>query len=320
VTAPLFLDPAFQTRIWGGRQLAERFRYEVPDGPVGECWGVSAHPNGPSTVRSGPHAGRPLADVWEDDPEFFGGHADGPFPLLVKFLDARDWLSVQVHPDDAEAAELEGTPGGKAECWYVVAAEPGAELVLGHTAATKAELVAMVDAGRWEELLVRRPVRAGDFVHVPTGTVHAVGPGVLVCEVQQTCDTTYRVWDFDRRDDDGNLRELHLDKAKRVLKAPYDPGTTQTAGEPVDCPGGRRRSLVRAAHFEVTLHEVTGAGYRATFPSYELLTVTDGAGSMAWDSEEHPLRAGDHVVLPADAGDVAFAGQLTVVSSRPRGR
>jgi mannose-6-phosphate isomerase len=175
-------------------------------------------------------------------------------------------------------------------------------------------------AGRWEELLVRRPVRAGDFVHVPTGTVHALGPGVLVCEVQQTSDTTYRVWDFDRRDADGHVRELHLDKAKRVLKAPYDPGTTQTAGEPVDCPGGRRRSLVRGAQFEVTLHEVTGAGYRAAFPSYELLTVTDGAGSMAWDSEEYPLRAGDHVVLPADADDVAFAGQLTIVSSRPRGR
>lgn len=318
MTAPLLLEPAFQPRLWGGRRLADRYGYTgLPDGPVGECWGVSAHPNGPSTVRCGPHEGRRLADVWRDDPAFFGGRTEGPFPLLVKLLDAHDWLSVQVHPDDAQAAELEGAPLGKAECWYVVDAEPGAELVLGHTAATPEELAGLVDAGRWDDLLLRRPVAAGDFVYVPTGTLHALGPGVLVCEVQQSCDTTYRVWDFDRRDAAGAPRELHLGKAKSVLAAPYDEATTRTAQAPVERAGGRETSLVRGPHFEVRLHEVAGDGYRVALPSYELLTVTDGEGSVSWDGQEHALRAGDHLVLPADTGEAVLAGRLTVVASRP---
>ncbi len=318
MTAPLFLAPSFQERMWGGRQLAPRFGYEVPDGPVGECWAISAHPNGPSVVLNGEHAGRPLQQVWETDRPFFGGdEGPGRFPLLAKFLDAEDWLSVQVHPDDAEALELEGVPSGKSECWYVVAAEPGAELILGHRAATREELSALVDEGRWDELLLRRPVSAGDFVNVPSGTVHAVGPGLLVYEVQQNCDTTYRVWDFDRRGDDGRARDLHLDKAKRVLTAPYDATTTDTAGEATQVPGGRRTTLVSGPFFEVTLHEVAGTGYSVRFPTYELCTVTNGTGSLQFGNQAHPLEAGDHLVLPAEAGEVRLDGTLTLVSSRP---
>lgn len=318
MTAPLLLDPSFHARIWGGDQLTGRFGYtDLPDGPVGECWGISAHPNGPSTVRNGEHAGQTLQQVWERDPAFFGGPTAGTFPLLAKFLDAGDWLSVQVHPDDAEALELEGVPRGKTECWYVVAAEPGAELVLGHRAASRAELGALLDEGRWDELLLKRPVSAGDFVNVPSGLVHAVGPGLLVYEVQQNCDTTYRVYDFDRRGADGELRELHLDKARRVLTAPYDPATADTAEPPQEVPGGSRRTLVRGPFFEVTLHEVRGDGYVVRVPGYELCTVVEGEGAVSWADEEHALRAGDHLVLPADAGEVRLEGTLTVVSSRP---
>ncbi len=316
VTEPLFLAPAFQERIWGGRRLAARFGYDVPAGRIGECWGISAHPNGPSTVRGGRHAGRSLAEVWASDRAFFGGGpADGPFPLLAKFLDADDWLSVQVHPDDAAAAELEGVPRGKTECWYVVEAAAGAELVLGHRAAGADELAELVDAGRWDDLLVRVPVATGDFVNVPSGTVHALGPGVLVYEMQQSCDTTYRVWDWDRRDDEGRLRELHLDKAKRVLTAPHDGAAADTAGgfEPV--PGGRRRLLVDGPHFAVTLHEVTGPGYRFASSGYLLCTVVDGAGRVSWPGEDHALQAGDHLVLPADAREVSLEGTLTVIAS-----
>jgi mannose-6-phosphate isomerase len=324
MTEPLFLEPVFKYRIWGGRQFDTRFHYAgVPDGPVGECWGISAHPNGPSTVRSGPHAGRTLPEVWESDPGFFGltaGETAGTtFPLLVKLLDAKEWLSVQAHPDDAEAAELEGVPRGKTECWYVVTAEPGAELIIGHRARDAEELADMIDAGKWDELLLRRTVVPGDFVYVPTGTVHAIGPGILVCEVQQNCDTTYRVYDFDRPDADGNLRELHLDKAKRVLRAPYDPATTDTAGPVEDVPGGARRTLVRGEFFEATQHEVVGDGYTVSFPAYELATVTDGAGSMTVGGAAYPLAAGDHFIVPAGGGAVTFSGTLTLVSSHPAG-
>jgi mannose-6-phosphate isomerase len=328
MTAPLFLEPVFMPRIWGGRQLATRFGYkDVPDGPVGECWGISAHPNGPSRVVGGRHDGRTLPEVWASDRAFFGGvdgQDPGTFPLLVKFLDSSDWLSVQVHPDDAEAAELEGVPLGKTECWYVVDAEPGAELLIGHRATSRQELAAMIDAGRWDELLLRRQVAKGDFVYIPSGTVHAVGPGLLVCEVQQNCDTTYRVYDFDRTDAAGNRRALHLDKAKRVITVPWDPASIE-AGDRTGArqPGGLTRTLLSGPIFDVTLHEVAGDGYRASFPGYELCTVTGGAGRVAWvdqgADQEYDLRAGDHLILPADAGQVTFSGELTIVSSHPSG-
>jgi mannose-6-phosphate isomerase len=318
MTAPLFLKPIFQQRIWGGRQLATKFGYEgVPDGPVGECWGISAHPSAPSTVTDGPHAGRTLPEVWEDDRGFFGDDPRDTFPLLVKLLDARDWLSVQVHPNDAEAAELEGLPLGKTECWYIVGAEPGAELIIGHRARSKEALTSMIDSAQWDELLLRRRVAAGDFVYVPSGTLHSAGPGLLICEVQQNCDTTYRVYDFDRTDADGRRRQLHLDKAKRVLTAPYEAATTNTAAAFVEVSGGRRRTLVRGECFQVVEHEVTGQAYRVRFPTYELCTVTDGSGGLAYDGERHRLLAGDHVIIPADAGQVEFSGVMTVVSSHP---
>lgn len=317
MTEPLRLEPVFQERIWGGRTLATRFGYAIPDGPVGECWGISAHPNGPSTISNGRHAGRTMIEVWDRDRAFFGDDPRPAFPMLVKFLDARDWLSVQVHPDDAQAAELEGVALGKTECWYVVAAEPGAELILGHRAADRAELVRMIDAGQWDTLLRRRPVRAGDFVYVPSGTVHAVGPGLLICEVQQNCDTTYRVYDFDRVGDDGSARELHLDKARQVLTAPYDPASTDTAADGVQVPGGRRRRLVSGEFFAVTEHTVAGHGYAVCFPRYELITVISGTGTLAYGDVAAPLASGDHLVLPADADEVTFAGELTVISSHP---
>ena len=317
MTAPLRLRPVFKERLWGGRRLAERFGYELPDGPVGECWGVSAHPSGPSTVAEGPHAGRTLDEVWAADPALFGHPEEPGLPLLVKLLDARDWLSVQVHPDDAEAAAIEGEPRGKTECWYVVDADPGSELVLGHRAADRDELAARIDAGAWDALLRRRPVAPGDFVHVPSGTVHAVGPGILVCEVQQSSDTTYRVYDWDRTDDAGRPRELHLDKAKQVMTAPYDPVSTDTAAPPVAVSGGRRRDLVASAHFAVVLHEVRGDGYTVALDGYALWTVVAGSGVATLDGEPTPLRAGDHLVVPAGTGSVLVAGELTVVDSRP---
>jgi mannose-6-phosphate isomerase len=175
----------------------------------------------------------------------------------------------------------------------------------------------MVSAGRFEELLLRRPVSVGDFVYVPERTVHAVGPGLLVCEVQQSSDTTYRVWDWDRTGADGRSRELHLDKALQVMTAPYDPAVTETALPPVDVTGGRRQELVKGQHFEVTLHQVSGAGYRVTLPGYEVCSVLDGSGVVRWGGDEHPLRAGDHLVIPADAQEVELDGRLTVLCSRP---
>src|SRR5690606_31738382 len=143
------------------------------------------------------------------------------YPLLVKILDAADDLSVQVHPNDSYAREVEGVPYGKTECWYVLSAEEGAELVLGHHAKTREELVQMMDQGEWDKLLRRIKVKAGDFIYVPSGTIHAIGKGIVILETQQSSDITYRVYDYDRRDSMGNKRELHLDRAREVTLVPH---------------------------------------------------------------------------------------------------
>jgi len=160
-------------------------------------------------------------------------------------------------------------------------------------------------------------VQAGDFLYIPSGTIHAVGPGLLVCEVQQNCDTTYRVYDFDRRDRDGHARELHLAKSKQVSIAPYDPATTDTARAPEQVPGGRRTELVRGEYFDVDRHEVDGDGYVVEFPTYELVTVVRGSGSLTYADHDVPLAAGDHLVLPDGAGPVHVHGDVTLISSRP---
>ncbi|MGZ4113018.1 MAG: type I phosphomannose isomerase catalytic subunit, partial [Tumebacillaceae bacterium] len=226
VQGPLFLTPVFQERIWGGTALRERFGYAIPTDHTGECWGISAHLHGPSRICNGPLAGRTLAEVWEQHPELFGreigrvgrggserakGQKFGSgrlaaceaFPLLVKILDANSDLSVQVHPDDAYAAEHERGELGKTECWYVLDCAPDAELILGHRAQSRAELAEMMQSGAWDDLLIRRPIQPGLFFYVPSGTVHALGKGTLVLEIQQSSDTTYRVYDYDRVDANG---------------------------------------------------------------------------------------------------------------------
>lgn len=150
-----------------------------------------------------------LDELWATHPELFGHSSEPSFPLLTKILDAADDLSVQVHPDDVYGEKNEGELG-KTECWYIIHADEGSEIVYGHHAKSKSELKDMIDSGDWEHLLTRIPVQAGDFFFVPSGTVHAIGKGIIILETQQSSDTTYRVYDYDRKDDAGNTRELHI--------------------------------------------------------------------------------------------------------------
>ena len=213
MSEPLFLQSVMQEKIWGGTHLRDVFGYDIPSDHVGEYWAISAHPNGVSTIKNGRYAGQTLDVLYAEHRELFGNRQEPVFPLLTKILDANDWLSVQVHPDDAYGLEHEGELG-KTECWYIIAAEPGAEIIYGHNAKSKEELRQQIESKDWENLLTKVPVKAGDFFYVPSGTMHAIGAGIMVLETQQSSDTTYRVYDFDRKDDQGNLRELHLDFEK----------------------------------------------------------------------------------------------------------
>ena len=189
MSEPLFLQSVMQEKIWGGTHLRDVFGYDIPSDHVGEYWAISAHPNGVSTIKNGRYAGQTLDVLYAEHRELFGNRQEPVFPLLTKILDANDWLSVQVHPDDVYGLEHEGELG-KTECWYIIAAEPGAEIIYGHNAKSKEELRQQIESKDWENLLTKVPVKAGDFFYVPSGTMHAIGAGIMVLETQQSSDTT----------------------------------------------------------------------------------------------------------------------------------
>src|SRR5699024_9302212 len=166
-------------------------------------------------------AGKTLIELWDNHRALFGNTAGDVFPLLTKILDANADLSVQVHPDDAYAKDHENGELGKTECWYIIDCKAGAEIIYGHHATTKEEFTNLMEQGKWDTLLRRIPIEPGDFFYLPSGTIHALCEGTLVLETQQNSDTTYRVYDYDRKDQKGNKRDLHLEKALDVSTIPH---------------------------------------------------------------------------------------------------
>lgn len=313
---PLFLKSVMHEKIWGGTQLQTVFGYDIPSDQTGEYWAISAHPNGVSTVANGRYVNTPLDRLYKEQPYLFGFPKSDVFPLLIKILDAQKWLSVQVHPDDTYAFVHEGELG-KTECWYVLEAKEGAQIVYGHTAKNKNELKEMMDRGDWENLLTYVDVKKGDFFYVPSGTMHAIGEGIVILETQQSSDTTYRVYDFDRVDDIGEKRELHLDKSIDVL----------TIGEPANSTPARlilegleTTVLVSNEFFTVyrwlvnqvvTMHQVV---------PYLLVSVTGGTGEIIIDNCVYTLKKGDHFILPNDVKSWQLNGtELEMIVSYSNG-
>lgn len=314
MSEPLFLQSVMQEKIWGGTKLRDEFGYEIPSDKVGEYWAISAHPHGVSTIKNGRFAGTGLDQLYAEHRELFGNSSEPVFPLLTKILDANDWLSVQVHPDDHYAMEHEGELG-KTECWYVIAAEEGAEIIYGHNAKSREELRQQIEKKEWDKLLTKVPVKAGDFFYVPSGTMHAIGSGILILETQQSSDTTYRVYDFDRKDAKGNLRELHLEKSIDVLNigAPAN-------SRPVTLKADDLTStlLVASDFFAVYKWEVSGKVDIEKTAAYLLVSVLAGRGVLTVDGETYPIAKGDHFILPSDVEAWTFEGQdLEMIVSHP---
>ena len=313
MSEPLFLKSQMHDKIWGGTKLREAFGYDIPTETSGEYWAISAHPNGVSVIKNGIYEGEGLDQLYREHKELFGHPKSEVFPLLIKILDANDWLSVQVHPDDAFALAHEGELG-KTECWYIIAADEGAEIIYGHNAKSKEELRQWIEEGRWDDLLTKIPVKAGDFFYVPSGTMHAIGKGILILETQQSSDTTYRVYDFNRRDAQGNLRKLHIDKSIDVLTI-GKPANSTPATMAVD--HLESTLLVSNKFFSVYRWEVTGlVDFTQTVP-YLLLSVLSGQGQLTVDGRVYDLKKGDHFILPNDVKEWSFDGQLEMIVSHP---
>jgi mannose-6-phosphate isomerase len=312
---PLFLKPVFQERIWGGTALKNSFGYAIPSEHTGECWAISGHPNGPSIVENGPYAGKSLIELWEQNRELFGNYESKVFPLLTKILDANSDLSVQVHPDDVYAAEHENGELGKTECWYIIDCKEDAEIIYGHHAQTKAEFEEMVVRGEWDSLLRRIPIQPGDFFYLPSGMIHALCEGTLVLETQQNSDTTYRVYDYDRTDQDGNKRELHLEKALEVSTIPHQGAQTQTSHASID--GVDITTFVESEYFTVLKLDIEGQAIIPMERDFLIMSVIDGTGSLKTDGETYQLNKGNHFIVPHGSADLHFTGNMRIIVSYP---
>jgi len=221
IKTPDFLTfhPVFKERLWGGREL-EKLGFKIPEGNIGECWGISAHPHGMSIIDQGPYKGQTLEEIYKKYPQWFNDEKKDRFPLLFKILDAREDLSVQVHPNDEYGVKHENDYG-KHEAWYVLDAKPNTRIQIGHHVTKKEHLIESINKSQWFSLLHYFPaISRGDVIDIPPGTLHALCAGSLIFEVQQTSDVTYRVFDYNRIDNNGKKRELHLSKALDVINVP----------------------------------------------------------------------------------------------------
>jgi mannose-6-phosphate isomerase len=310
---PLFLEPVFKERIWGGTELRKEFGYDIPTDHTGECWAISAHPNGPSVIANGPFAGFTLDKLWSEHPELFGHSTEEVFPLLTKILDANMDLSVQVHPDDSYAKVHENGELGKTECWYIIDCKEDADMIFGHNAKSKEELVQQMNQGNWEQLLRRVKIKPGDFFFVPSGTIHALCEGTLVLETQQSSDTTYRVYDYDRRDAEGNLRDLHLEKAIDVTTVPHEgnvtiPRTEMNGNTAVT-------TYVESDFFSVYKWDVNGATAFNFNDNYLLVSVIKGEGKLIHQGESYSLHKGTHFIIPVEFGEFELIGDIQLIVS-----
>lgn len=299
LTVPLRFRPAYQTIVWGGRRM-EAFRSDLPSGPIGESWDLADHARGMSVVADGPLAGTTLKDLTRT----YGAQLVGPsyqggdFPLMVKLIDANERLSVQVHPDDRLAKELKVGERGKTECWYLLS--DGGELFVGtKPGVTKDSFAAAREAGTLADTLNRFVTKAGEFFFIPARTVHALGAGCLIYEIQQTCDITFRVDDWGRVGLDGKPRQLHI--AESLATIDFTAGATRAAGEFEVHPDGRMRALARSPYFHVDEHHAKRLTLRSA--SCAIVTCLAGRGRLNTAAGFAPLTPMTTVLVPAAAGE-----------------
>ena len=306
VQYPLQFKPLFRRYLWGGRKLASVLGKPIGDEDAAESWEVVDHGDDQSIVANGPLAGTPLARLVESAGEsLFGRHApQDRFPLLFKFLDAQKTLSVQVHPNDAQAAKLNPPDLGKTEAWVVLDAEPGAKIYAGiKRGFDRRALERELAQGTCELCLHAFEAAPGDCVFIPAGTVHALGAGLVIAEIQQASDTTFRLFDWNRVGADGQPRELHIEQALDVIdfdRGPVNPVTPQPTGDP------NVQRLVTSDKFILDRHALTDKATIGGDDRFHILAVLDGEIEINHEHLRGTLGKGKTVLLPSAAGGVSF--------------
>jgi len=334
---PLLLRPAGKDYLWGGKRLREEYGKDLDLKPLAETWECSIHPDGPSVVAVGDYAGKRLEEVLKEHPEWLGsrhysGENDGSdaeeavlkteLPILIKLIDAAKDLSVQVHPDDVYALVHENQLG-KTEMWYVLDAKPGAKLVYGFAHdVTREQVLESLQNGTITDYLQQVPVHKNDVFFVQPGTVHAIGAGVLLAEIQENSNVTYRLFDYDRLDKNGCKRPLHVEKALEVMNLKRADSPRQQIRLMRYQPGSARETLCRCRYFQVDRVLVTDRyRMRVENTSFQVLLVLEGElciECMPEDAAEQRdntqgnvliVRKGDCIFVPAGMGELQVRGK-----------
>lgn len=319
---PLKMHPVYKEPIWGGKNLKEKYGKDIPSDTTGEAWEVAAHKNGQSTVAGGTLDGKTLGEAIELlGKDLLGDYVaqqyPDKFPLLVKFLDCNDKLSVQVHPDDAYAKAHENGELGKTEMWYILDAKPGAKLIYGFNRdVTKEEFARAIETNTLDTIMNYVDVEPGDCFFIPSKTLHALLDGLLVAEIQQNSDTTYRVYDFGRVDKNGNARELHIAKSVEVTNLSSSKGGEKVAPKAEKIEGGTKYPLCKCEYFDTVKYEADGTVlFETNRQSFELIIVYEGAAELAYEGGSMVLKAGDSVVVPAYLGAYSIEGKCGFLKS-----
>ena len=346
---PMMLRPSGKDYLWGGRRLNDEFEKNIDMFPLAETWECSTHPDGPSYVCGGEYDGMKLSEVLKRHPEYLGSHfnpnertgisgsADDPahadtrgpddeadtdaggvgagLPILIKFIDADKDLSVQVHPDDEYAKEHEDGQRGKTEMWYVLDAAKDAKLIYGlNRDMTKEGMKSAIRSGTLNRYLQTVPVKKDDVFFVEAGTIHALGAGILVAEIQENSNLTYRLYDYDRTDRKGNKRELHIEKSLNVAKLKSQSEPRQPLRVLKYRQGAASELLCRCRYFEVyrmliNTERRQKVTYMADSMSYKVLLCVNGCGTISYENESMNFYKGDCIFVPAGSVELNLHGQ-----------
>lgn len=314
---PLLLRPAGKDYLWGGSRLNDDFEKNIPLSPLAETWECSTHPDGPSFVVGGRFDGQSLAEVLTANPGYLGLRHKGEtgLPILIKLIDAKRDLSVQVHPDDDYARLRENGQLGKTEMWYVLDAKPDTKLVYGlRQDCTKEVLRRAAADGTIMKYLQKVPIHKDDLFFIPPGTIHAIGAGALVAEIQESSNLTYRLYDYDRVDRNGRKRPLHIEKALEVAALSGSAEPRQPLRVLKYRQGVASELLSRCKYFEVYRMLVNTerrqrVAYRADELAFRVLLCVGGCGTVTYDGGAIPFYKGDCMFVPADSALLTIHGQ-----------
>ncbi|MCR5485220.1 MAG: class I mannose-6-phosphate isomerase [Clostridiales bacterium] len=316
---PVKLKPYISSTIWGGRRLIDEYGVETDKENAAEAWVLSCHPRGCGVIENGEFKGRTLKSVYEEDRSICGKNAERfkEFPILIKFIDARDNLSIQVHPDEDYARRVENG-AGKTECWYILDADDGAELILGFKKEiSKATFENSIKDNTLLDHVSKVKVKKGDFFFIEAGTLHAICKGVLLVEVQQNSDTTYRIYDYNRKSADGKPRELHISKAVDVTQTlPYKMRKIDEC-KAKELNTEQKKLLTSCDLFNVSrVKSDSEYASKADENSFVSLLFLDGEGVFEGGGESFSVKKGESVFVPAGTGNFKVIGKTEILETR----